>query len=65
MFVISLEMAVDIPVVVPSAALKSDYEEIATGGLGACEEPDIVVDIPAVVPCVEPVPISDETSTNM
>ena len=59
------EMAVDIPVVVPSAALKSDYEENATGGVHVCEESDIVVDIPAVVPCVEPVPISDETTTNM
>ena len=59
------EMVVDIPVVVPSAALKSDYEEIATGGVDACEELDIVVDTPAVVPCVEPVPIPDETTTTM
>ena len=55
----------DIPVVVPSAALKSDYEEIATGGVDVCEESGIVVDIHAVVPCVELVSISDETATNM
>ena len=30
-----------------------------------CEESDIVVDIPALVPSVEPVYISDETPTNM
>ena len=58
------EIVVDIPVVVPSAALKSDYEEIATGGVDVCEESD-VVDIPTVVPCAEPLSISDETTTNM
>ena len=35
------------------------------GGVDFCDKPDIVVDIPAVVPCVEPVSISREISTNM
>lgn len=55
---------VDIPVVVPVAALKFDYEEIATGNVDAYEESDIV-DIPAAVPSVVPVSTSDETTTNM
>ena len=58
------EIVVDVPVVV-SAALKSDYEKIATGGVDAFEESDVVVDIPAVVPWVKPVPITDETTTNL
>ena len=59
------EIIVDIPVVVTSAALKSDYEEIETGDVDVCEESDIIVDIPAVVPSAVPVSIPDETTTNM
>lgn len=52
------EIVAGTPVVVPTAARKSDFEEIATGDVDACEEPEIVVDIQVAVPSVVPVSIS-------
>ena len=37
-----------------SGELKPDSEEIATRDADVCDESDIVVDIPTVVPFVEP-----------
>ena len=59
------KIVLDIPVLATSAALKYDYEVIATGDMNVCEESDTVVGISAVVSSVVPVSISDEITANM